>query len=405
MTVSSQLCRLYAITAISVLLLAGCTTIQERGTVQDWDSIAANINANPSPKVDQKTINQSYDTLVKDQKNDGDGSGSDSTYIGNVFVDSYNRLTCNMADVYVAQEQFKEGLALFEQKKYAQAAKRFETCRKKCTEDFSILKEDAMFMQAECYFFDNNYRKAYSMYGKISKEYENSRYADRMAARIFSIARYWENMYDKHHYNAFIPNFWDKRRPIFDTNGNAQKAFTAVQLQNANGTFSDAAVMACGNNYFRAGRYTEASEQYDMLCENYPNSKYIVRAYLLNLQCKLQMYIGTHYDSKPLEDAEKIANHLINFYGPQLDAQMKAEIKEIQAHFVEQKAQRDLAIAEYYRNKKYYGAARQYYGYVQQDYPGTEAALQAKNEQQKIMDLPPEPAKHFEWLKTVFPED
>ena len=64
-----------------------------------------------------------------------------------------------------------------------------------------------------------------------------------------------------------------------------------------------------------------------------------------------------------------------------------------------------MAIAEYYKDKKFYGAARQYYGYVQKDYPGTESAQQARNEYQKIANLPSEPAKKFEWLKFVFPED
>ena len=400
-----QLCRLCALAALSVTLFAGCTTMQVRGTVKDWDSIAANINPHPSPRVDQKMLAQSYDTLVKDQKNDGDGTGSDVEYVGDAFVDSYRHVVNDLPDVTVAQSLFKEGLDLFTLKKYSAAAKRFSSCQWKCTAKDTVLKEDAMFMEAECYFFDNRYSKAFKQYNKVAKNYENSRYSDRMAARLFAIGRYWENMYDKYHYNTFAPNFWDKRRPMFDTNGNARKAFTSAQLQNANGTFSDAAVMACGNNLFRDGQYTEASEQYDHLCENYPNSKYIVRAYLLNLQCKLQMYIGSHYDSKPLEDAEKIANHLINFYGPELDAQMRSEIKEIQSHFAEQKAQRDLAIAEYYKDKKYYGAARQYYGYVQKDYPGTESAQQARNEYQKIANLPSEPAKKFEWLKYIFPED
>lgn len=389
-----------------VTLNAGCSTMFVKSpSVNDWDAIANNINSSPAPKINEQVVANSYDKLIQDQKIDGDGTGDSTKYVGNAFVDSYRRLISDLPDVTQAQELFKSGLVLFEQKKYASAAKEFDSCIWKCAPEDSVLKEDAMFMVAESYFFDNQYSKAVKRYEKLSKEYENSRYNDRMAARLFAIGRYWENIHDKHQYGKFTPNFFDKTRPWFDTNGNAIKAFTSVQMQNANGTFADAAIMATGNNYFRNGMYTEASEQYDTLCENYSNSKYLLRAHLLNLQCKLQMYSGPHYDAKPLEDAEKIAKHLISFYGPELTPEMKSELSEIQNYFVEQKAQRDLIIAQYYQGKQYYGSARQYYGYVQQDFPGTEAAKQAKEGYSQIASLPAEPAKHFEWLKYVFPED
>ncbi len=393
-------------TVFGILLISGCSTMfVKSNSVNQWDNIANNLNSNPAPKVNEQEIASSYNQLVRDQQIDGDGSGDSTTRIGDAFVDSYRRLTDDLPDITQAQALFKDGLVLFEQKQYATAAKRFKSCQWKCSSSDSVLKEDAMFMTAECYFFDNQYAKARNSYDALTKAYENSRYNDRMAARLFAIGRYWENMADAHHYVAFAPNFWDKKRPLFDTNGNAIKVYSSVQMQNANGTFADAAVMASGNNFFRNGRYTEASEQYDTLCENYPNSQYLMRAYLLNLQCKLQMYNGPHYDSKPLEDAEKIANHLCTFYGPEMSPEMKAEVREIQNHFVEQKAERDMVIAQYYENKKYYGSARNYYRYIQQDYPNTEIAGQAQVRGQAIAAFPSEPAKKFEWLKYVFPED
>ena len=143
-----QLCRLCALAALSVTLFAGCTTMQVRGTVKDWDSIAANINSHPSPKVDQKMLAQSYDTLVKDQKNDGDGTGSDVEYVGDAFLDSYRHVVNDLPDVTVAQSLFKEGLDLFTLKKYSAAAKKFSSCQWKCTAKDTVLKEDAMFMEA-----------------------------------------------------------------------------------------------------------------------------------------------------------------------------------------------------------------------------------------------------------------
>lgn len=391
---------------LTAFAVVGCsqTAFVKAPTQKDWDRIAVDLQQKPTPKVDEAMVAASYDQLLREQKEDNRRDFNPDK-VGEKLLKGYRSLTNDLPDISVAQLHFKNGLEQFEAKNYHKAIKEFKSCHWYCSSEDSILDEDSMFMIAECYFFNDEYSKAVKQYGKLVKMYENSRYCDRMAPRLFAIGRYWENLYDKHHYNTVAPNFFDKRRPLFDTNGNAIKAFAAVQMQNANGTLADDAVMASGNNYFRNQRYTEASEQYDMLCENYNSSPHLMRAYLLNLQCKLQMYEGPHYDAKPLEDAEKIAKHVLTFYGPELPSEKRKEILDMQNQFQNQRAERDMVVAQFYDGKKYYGSAREYYRYIQQDYPGTEMAQHAQVRGQEIASFPAQPTDHFSWLKYVFPED
>src|SRR5690606_37539856 len=96
----------------------------------------------------------------------------------------------------------------FRQQRYAEAADAYRTAANRWPD--SILEEDAMFMRAEALFFSDQYPKASDLYGELMKKYENSRYLDRITARQFQIARYWEEYQGA----GYVPNFTDHTRPI-----------------------------------------------------------------------------------------------------------------------------------------------------------------------------------------------
>ena len=70
---------------------------------------------------------------------------------------------------------------------------------------------------------------------------------------------------------------------------------------------------------------------------------------------------------------------------------------------LEQKAERDWAVAQYYDNKKQFGHARVYYQYIIRDYPLTQTAHKARARLDQIHDKPDRPVNRFKWLTDLFP--
>jgi outer membrane protein assembly factor BamD (BamD/ComL family) len=305
---------------------------------------------------------------------------------------------------YGPNEQFarttmQEGKALFAEKKYKEAAAKFATAADRWPD--SPLEEDALFLQAESEFFADQYPKAHDTYGGLLKKYTNTRYLDTVAARQFALGRYWEQLQDAKPMWTVAPNMTDGSRPMFDTFGYAIQAYERVRLNDPTGPLADASLMAMGNAYFRYGQYENAAYNYDLLRKEYPNSKYQTAAHVLGLQAKMRMYQGTMYSGIPLNDAKKIADQALTQYGDKLGNE-REHVAQARAQIVEEQANRDFALAEYYAQHKYYGAARMYYQGVIKDFPGTEKAREAQTRIEKIRNEPDSPPNHFKWLTDMF---
>ena len=85
---------------------------------------------------------------------------------------------------------YAEGDRLFREKEYKAAAEKFEAAIERGPH--SPIEQDAMFMLAESYFFDDRYIKARDAYDALVKEHPNTRYLDTVIDREWKIARYWE---------------------------------------------------------------------------------------------------------------------------------------------------------------------------------------------------------------------
>ena len=90
----------------------------------------------------------------------------------------------------------------------------------------------------------------------------------------------------------------------------------------------------------------------------------------------MRVYQGTLYDS-PLNDAKKIADQTLKQFGNKLGPE-RERVAQARAQIVEEKANREFTLAEYYEQHKYYGAARMYYKAVIDEYPSTEKAKEAR---------------------------
>lgn len=300
----------------------------------------------------------------------------------------------------LARSMFQEGRTLLPQKKYSEAAEKFKSAAGRWPD--SVLEEDALFLQGECYFFSDRYPKAQDTYDNLLKKYDNSRYLDTTVKRLFSIGRYWEQLHGADPHWPVTPNLTDKERPWFDTFGNALKAYETVRLKDPTGPLADDSIMATANAYFGRGRYEDAAYYYDLLRKEYPRSEHQLQAHVLGLRSKLLVYQGKLYDGTPLTEADEIAEQALIQFPHQLGEE-QVRVAQTRDNIVEQKAERDWAVAQYYDRKKQYGGARVYYQYIIDDYPLTETAHKARARLDQIRNEPDRPPNRFKSLTDLFP--
>lgn len=305
-------------------------------------------------------------------------------------------------DEKLARQSLKEGEALFREKKYADAIPKFKTAVDRWPD--STLEEDAQFMLGESYFFADKYADAHDTFGELLKKRNNTRYLDTVMAREFAIGRYWEQMYRKSPSWPITPNLTDKTRPLFDTFGNAIKAYETIRMYDPTGPLADDAVMAMANAYFLKGEYDNAAFNYDLLRKEYPSSEFQQQAHLFGLQAKLRVYQGKDYDGNPLNDADEIGTQAERQFGAKLGAE-RERVAETLRKIREMKAEREWSIAQYYETKKAYRAARNTYKDLIKEYPTTKHAEMARARMEQIRDKPDLPPNHFKWLTDLFPSE
>jgi TolA-binding protein len=298
-----------------------------------------------------------------------------------------------------ARTTMQEGKKLFLEKKYKESAAKFATAADRWPD--SPLEEDALFLQGESEFFADLYSKAHDTYGGLLKKYANTRYLDTVMARQFALGRYWEQMYDKSPSWPVTPNVTDKSRPMFDTFGYAVQAYERVRLNDPTGPLADDSLMALGNAYFRRGRFEDAAYNYDLLIKEYANSEFQARAHMLGLQAKMRVYQGTLYVQGPLNDAQKLADNTLKQYGNRLGEE-RDRVATARAQILEEKANREYTMGEYYENRAYYGAAKMYYKSLIDEYPGTEKAKEAKVRLAAIQNKPDTPSGRLKWFTDLF---
>ena len=302
-------------------------------------------------------------------------------------------------DQRLAKEAYDRAQALYNAKNYDEAAKEFYTASWRWPD--STMEEDAMFLEGESYFFSDHYASAQDSYVNLLKKHDNTRYLDTVVARLFAIATYWEQLDLTWHHWPVTPNPTDKTQPWFDTFGNALAAYQAVWMHDPTGPLADAALMRVGNAHFRRGEWEDAAEAYDILRKNHPKSKYQKDAHLLELQAKMRIYQGAKYSVVPLNHAQEIGEQVIKQFPGQLGDEER-RVRDTMAKIYEDRAEREWVMAQYYDHKSEFCAAREYYKTLQEKYPRTSFAEQARKRVEEIRNEPDEPPNYFKWLTAAF---
>ncbi|HTQ38323.1 MAG TPA: outer membrane protein assembly factor BamD [Pirellulales bacterium] len=295
----------------------------------------------------------------------------------------------------IAQGFFDEGEKLFVAKEYDKAAKKFASAADRWPN--STMEEDAMFLEAESYFFADRYSYAEDEYGELLKKYPNTRHLDATTAREFAIGRYWQQKDEQYHRWTLVANWTDRTQPMFDTAGHSSNCFDSVRVNDPRGPLADAAAMTEGNIFFKEHRWEDADYYYGIVRTDYPKSKYQLQAHLLGVQCKLMKYQGPGYNSKPLEEANQLIDQTLAQFPSELGDERERLVKA-KAEVKAQMATRDIRLAEYWEKGDHYGAARIYYAQVLKDYPQTQFADAAKTKLAALEGKPNEPPSRLAFL-------
>jgi len=331
-------------------------------------------------------------------EDDGDGFELSDLSPNNI-AKTVKEATGRGPDENLARQRLEEGRALFAEKKYAEAAEKLKEAADRWPD--SPLAEDALFFRAECLFFTDQYPAAQDTYGKLLKDYKNSRYLDTVTRRLFAIGRYWDELNLRESHWPITPNFTDRTRPRFDTFGRALKAYESIRIEDPTGPLADDSLMAIGVAYYNRERYEDAAVFFDLVRTEYPESDHQPKAHVLALRSKLRSYQGEHYDATPLKQAEEIADQTLAQFRRELGPEAE-QVLQSRARIEQQKAARDWAVAQFYDNKHQYGAARIYYRSIVEEYPGTRFAEMAERRMEELRGEPAEPPERYAWLTKAF---
>jgi TolA-binding protein len=305
-------------------------------------------------------------------------------------------------DETAAREAYSRGLTAFQAGDYGEAADEFVAAADRGR--YAQLQQDAMFMVAESYYFQDRYIKARDAYDALVSKYPNTRYLDTLVEREWNIARYWEQYEDYNPDWALTANAIDKTRPWFDTIGHAIKTYDNIRLNDPTGPRADDAIMATANIHFRRGRYEDADYHYTLLRREYPRSEMQFEAHILGLQAKLRMYQGPDYDGASVVEAEKLVKQIRRQFAGRLKPEEQERLTLVEAQLKQSIALADFTMAEYFDGTKHYRAAEMYYSDVAKKYPETELAARARERIAQIADEPAEPPKRMAWLVDLAPQ-
>ena len=358
-----------AVTALGLVLLAGCATIKT--PTWPWsksdDRAGSRVAGELGDDADSDVISSEYTPPPE--------MGWDLLKGENVKR-RWKRLVGRGPNEPVARRALAEANGLFEQRKYAQAAAKYKVAIDRWPD--SAIEEEAMWQLAECWFFTDQYPKAEDAYDEIVKKYANTRYLDRIAQRQFVIAQYWIALDDRNQYWTIVPNAFDRSRPIFDTRGRALKAFDHVRINDPRGPLADDSIFAQANAHFIERQWIDADYFYTLLRGEYPDSSFLLQAHLLGLQAKLRAYQGPGYEGGVLDEAEVLADQTLVQFPDQLAREDQDRVLGVRAEIHAQQALRHWNRAEFYAKGQHYTSARIYYALIARDRPQTLLAAKAR---------------------------
>ena len=317
------------------------------------------------------------------------------------LIEDSKQLVGQGRDETLARKLLAEGHAFYNQRQFAEADEKFSEAANRWPD--SPLAEDAMFLSAECKFFQDDYPNAREQFEGLLAKYTNSRYLDPTVQRLFAIAQYWEKIQQQDPRHLYSPNLTDDTRPYTNSASAAVEVYRRIYLNHPTGPLADDAIMAIAAASFRDGRWEDADYHYTLVRNEYPTSKHQFDAHLLGLQTKFNKYQGPKYDQKSLAECKKLADRLLKQFPQQLaNRSERARVEKMAAEVEGQGALREWEMAQYYQKNGHNRAAKLYYGNILKDYPQSQFAQRAHEQIVALGGQPEIPPERFVWFTDLF---
>ncbi len=406
----SQCCRAWLVT---LLTCAGCASFQsERDAVARYERTRDELDR--VARGDWQPPSYEQETLQKQQQAKKPLEAAD--FSPNNWTATFKRLIGQGPSQQDAERLYQEAhaayaqaLPLLEQRSMDQArplliaaAEKFTDAAERWPE--STLEQNALYYAGEAFFFADNYPNSNNAFELLLKHHPNSRYLDQVQQRRFAIAKYWLEEYNKTRPGWYAVNVTDESRPWNDLFSRSMKIFDRIRLDDPTGKLADDATLALANAYFAEGKFFKADEYYTDLRKTFPSSEHQFTAHFLGLKAKLLIYEGPDYGGAVLTDAEK----LIETLRKQFPNEAEREREYLNVAYAEtryKKAEREYLTGKYFDQKAEYGAAKQYFAVVLNEYGDTPFAETARTRVAELGGLPEVPPQRFEWLVEMFPRE
>ena len=272
------------------------------------------------------------------------------------------------------RKEVEAGRLAYDRGEYDQSIKLCKKAAKKFKE--TSLGEEAQFYLAESYYAKGEYGKAQDGYDQLFEDYPSTRYIEPATRRLFAIARNWLEIVDPVAKNQIrqvsgekvieenspakksndptvrvpiLPNFHNKSRPWFDTQGNALKCLKSIWMNDPTGPLADDALMLTATYYQRKQNFVEADRYFEILRDEYPNSPHLEDAFVLGAHVKQMSYQGPYYEGRDLAGAQKLKEQSLHLFPASLERpQLREDLQKIYL----QQAERAWYEVEYYQKKR-----------------------------------------------------
>jgi outer membrane protein assembly factor BamD (BamD/ComL family) len=385
-----------------------------RNRALTWATLTLASFAGCKTGIDASALQPDNEAVIQQMTNTDDVHGPMERFLQSLDWREEKKKKVHFVNPPEAMAAYKKGEELMKQKKYKEAQDVFW---KECAEKFKDfpIREDAIFMSGECYYFQHLYADAEDQYSLVVKEFSTTKHLDEISRRKFEIARRWlgfkpqqsgiitagevqpVNFDDPSNtpkptmdytepsgitYTVpILPNFTDKTRPWFDTQGRALDALKSIWLNDPTGPLADDSLMLSASYYLRKGDYVEADHLYDLLRKEFPKSRHTENAYVLGAHCKLMCYQGPEYGGTELDEAKKLMQQTMHLYPNRPDrARMEDDLKKIELA----KAAQLWANVKFWKVKAKPKAVAIACKEVIQKFPESEYARKAREELAKI---------------------
>lgn len=239
--------------------------------------------------------------------------------------------------------------------------------------------EEAQFRTGEYLMAEGRLPEAQDAFDQLFVDYPSTRYVEPASRHLFRIARTWLEVSEPAARSdirlvsseatdepvpaeddaagpprdptlryRILPNFHDRSRPVFDTQGRALQALKAIWLNDPTGPLADDALMLTATYYMRRNNHVEADRYFEILREEYPDSPHLEEAFLLGSHVKLMSYQGAHYEGITLTGAEKLKEQSLHLFPA---SEERSRLRKDLSRLYLLQAERKFARVEYYQKK------------------------------------------------------